>query len=136
MLEWLRKLATRRLPPLQGAPLVPRQKTYSAESGYVYLYHYAGRRAAERGSEPGTQFVFQVSADRTTFFPVSVFLADSAVRAWESARHELRANERYAIAKMALLQAFDERHLPAQMTHEAVVRRADAESILETLGID
>jgi hypothetical protein len=37
---------------------------------------------------------------------------------------------------MPLLQAFDERPLPARMTLEAVVRRADAESILETLGID
>ena len=136
MLEWLRKLATRRLPPLQGAPLVPRQKTYSAESGYVYLYHYAGWRPAERRSERGAQFVFQVSPDRRTFFPVSVFLAASAIQAWESAHHELQTNERYAIAKMALLQAFDERESPAQMTREVVVRRADAESILETLGID
>ncbi|MGO9094070.1 MAG: hypothetical protein ACLQGV_02510 [Bryobacteraceae bacterium] len=136
MLEWLRKFGAKKLPSLQGAPLVPRQKSYSAQSGYVYLYHYAGRRAAELGSEPGTQFVFQVSADRTTFFPVSVFLADSALQAWQSAHHELRANERYAIAKMALLQAFDERQRPQHMTLEVLVRRADAESILETLGIE
>jgi hypothetical protein len=136
MIEWLRRFRTGKLPPLQGAPPVPRRKSYSAQSGYVYLYRYAGWRPAERGSEPGAQFVFEVSPDRTAFFPVSVFLADSAVQAWQSAHHELQANERYAIAKMALFQAFDERESPAQMAREVLVRRADAESILETLGID
>jgi hypothetical protein len=136
MLEWLRKLGAKKLPPLKGAPPVRRQKTYSAQSGYVYVYSYEGYRAAERGSERGAQFVFQVSADRKTLFPVSVFLAASAIEAWEDAHHELHATECYAIAKMALFRAFDERQDPARMKPEIVVRRADAESILETLEID
>jgi hypothetical protein len=136
MLEWLRKLGAKKLPPLTGAPLVRRRKTYSARSSYVYVYYYQGWRAAERGSEQGARFVFTVSSDRKTFFPVSVFLATSAIEAWEDAHHVLHAAERYAIAKMALFQAFDERPDPAQMKREVVVRRADAESILETLELD
>lgn len=136
MLEWFRKLKAQRLPPLKGVPLVRRQKTYSAQSGYVYVYYYQGYRTAERGSEQGVQFVFSVSSDRKTFFPVSVFLAASSIDAWEDAHHVLHSAELYAIAKMALFQAFDERPEPAQMKPEVVVRRADAESILETLELD
>lgn len=136
MLEWLRKLGARRVPPLRGAPAVRRRKTYSAQSGYVYVYHYEGSRAARRGSERGAQFVFDVSADRQTSFPVSVFLAGSATEEWERAHRELSSTERYAVAKMALFQAFDERPAPKHLKAEVVVRRADAESILETLEID
>jgi hypothetical protein len=136
MLEWLRNLGSKKLLPLKGAPLVRRRKTYSARSGYVYVYYYQGWRAAERGSEQGAQFVFSVSSDRKTFFPVSVFLAGSSIEAWQDAHHVLQAAERYAIAKMALFQAFDERPDPPQMKREVVVRRADAESILETLELD
>lgn len=136
MLGWLRKFGAKELPPLQGAPPVRRRKTYSAQSGYVYVYHYQGYRAAERGDRPGVQFVFEVSADRRTTFPVSVFLAAPATEAWERAHRTLSATEHYAIAKMALFQAFDERPDPARMRQEVVVRRADAESILETLEID
>ena len=136
MLEWLRKLGAKKLPPLTGAPLVRRRKTYSAESGYVYIYYYEGSRAAERGSERGAQFVFAVSWDRKSFFPVSVFLAESSIAPWEDAHHVLQDAERYAIAKMALFQAFDERPDPTRMKLEVLVRRADAESILETLELD
>ena len=129
MLDWLHK----KLPPLTGAPAVRRQKTYSAQNGYVYVYYYTGCRKDQRGAEQGTQFVFEVSGDRKAFVPVSVFLPVSAIEAWEAAHHELRANERHAIAKMALFQAFDERANPAQMAREILVRRADAESIMETL---
>jgi len=43
MLNWLRK---KKEAPLTGAPAVRRQKTYSAESGYVYQYFYEGQRPA------------------------------------------------------------------------------------------
>lgn len=136
MLGWLRKFGAKRLPPLQGAPAVRRQKTYSAQSGYVYVYYYQGCRTAERGRGQGIQFVFEVTADRKTSFSVPVFLAASATEAWERTHRELSSAERYAIAKMALFQAFDERPDPARMRQEVVVRSADAELILETLEID
>lgn len=133
MWEWLR----RRPAPLTGAPQVRRQKTYSAQSGYVYQYHYEGQREAARGRERGAEYVFEVTADRKTSFPVSVFVGSEALAVWEQ-RHgrALTATERYAIAKMALFVAFDEREHPRQMREEVRVRPADVEAILERLGIE
>jgi len=48
---------------------------------------------------------------------------------------ELSPTERYAIAKIALFQAFDERPLPAQMKDEVRVRQADVDAIVETLDL-
>jgi hypothetical protein len=135
MMEWLRKLRGKRPAPLAGAPPARRRKTYSARSGYVYLYRFEGYRQTARGSGESTEFVFEVSADRKTFQPVSVFIAGSATAAWEDEHHRLNSNERYAIAKMALFQAFDEREEPRLLRQPVIVRRADAESILDTLGI-
>lgn len=72
-----------------------RWKTYSAESGYVYQYVYAGGR----DHEPETEYVFHVSADRKTSFPVDVRLS--------ATDDGLTDTERYGVAKMCLLQALD-----------------------------
>jgi hypothetical protein len=135
--DWLRKLGTKKLLPLAGAPKIRRQKTYSAQSGYVYQYFYEGYRPALHGSEPGEEFVFQVTADRETFFPVSVFVQTQAIEAWQQHHgRELNSTERYAIAKMALFQAFDDRSGPQDMRQEVQVRSADVEGILQTLGLE
>ena len=56
---------------------------------------------------------------------------------WQGAhQRELSSTERYAIAKMALFQAFDEREHPSQMKHEVQVRPADVDAILASLDID
>jgi hypothetical protein len=134
MLDWLR--GKKKPAPLTGAPAVRRQKTYSGQSGYVYQYFYEGHRPSERDGQPGAEYVFDVSADRKTSFPVSIFLSEGALLAWESERgRRLMANERYAIAKMALFQAFDERENPQQMRHEVQVRPADVAAILSTLDL-
>lgn len=133
MREWLSRLRPRRPAPLVGAPPVRRRKSYSARSGYVYLYQYEGYR--QRGPEQATEYVFEISADRKSVDYVSVLLARSATAAWEDKHYRLGANERYAIAKMALFQAFDERENPQLMRQAIIVRRADAESILDTLGL-
>jgi hypothetical protein len=116
---------------------VRRQKTYSAQSGYVYQYYYEGHRAFRRDGDEGTEFVFDVSADRKTSTAVSVFLSGAAVRSWEE-RHDraLISSERYATAKMALFQAFDERAHPGLIKQDILVRAADIEAILSGLGID
>jgi len=122
--------------PLTGAPAVRRLKTYSAQSGYVYQYCYEGQRRFQHSGESGTEFVFNISADRRTWRACKVLLPDSAVTSWEGAHErELSATERYAIAKMALFQAFDERATPALMKADIVVRSADVEAIVETLGL-
>jgi hypothetical protein len=122
--------------PLSGAPAVRRMKTYSAQSGYVYQYFYDGYRTLDASGERITEFVFQISADRKTWNDLSVLVSASAVESWEKANaRELSATERYAIAKIALFQAFDERPGPAQMREHVRVRNADIDGIVETLGL-
>jgi hypothetical protein len=131
-----RKLFSKKEVPLTGAPPVRRLKTYSAQSGYAYQYYYEGQRPLRSAGEGGTEYVFNISADRKTWRPSRVLLGDGAVDAWESAHErELSATERYAIGKMALLQAFDERETPALMKDDVHVRNADVEAIVETLGL-
>ena len=131
-----RKLFSKKEAALSGAPPVRRLKTYSAQSGYVYQYYYEGQRPFSAGGESGTEFVFSISADRKSWRPNRVLLADSAVAAWEAAHaRELSATERYAIGKLALFQAFDERETPALMKDDVRVRHADVEVIVEMLGL-
>lgn len=111
-------------------------KTYSAQSGYVYQYFYEGHRGFESGGETGTEFVFTVSPDRKNWSPTAVLVGNEALAQWEQAHaRELSATERYAIAKLALFQAFDERPKPEQMRQEVRLRCADVEAIVETLGL-
>jgi hypothetical protein len=131
MLNWLRK----RSAPLSGAPAVRRQKTYSAQSGYVYQYFYEGQR--RMSSQQGTEYVFNVSHDRKTSAQISVVINDEAMHSWqqESGR-TLSATEKYAIAKMALFQAFDERETPEAAAADVEVGPADVRNILASLNID
>ena len=121
---------------LSGAPAVRRLKTYSAQSGYAYQYFYEGHRPFRSGGARGTEFVFSVSADRKNWHSTSVLLGDGAISAWQAAhRRELSSTERYAIAKMSLFQAFDERPSPERMRDAVRVRTADVEAIVELLGL-
>ena len=111
-------------------------KTYSAQSGYVYQYYYEGHRPYRAGSEAGMEFVFRVSADRKDWKPIAVRASDDAVGVWESGHaRQLSSTERYAVAKMALFQAFDERPTPAHMKDDIAVRPADLQAILDTLDL-
>jgi len=129
-------LFSKKSAPLTGTPSVRRLKTYSAQSGYVYQYYYEGHRDFRSGGESGVEFVFTISADRKNWHATSVLVSEAALRAWEQSHaRELSSTERYAIAKIALFQAFDERPAPAQMKDEVRVRNADVEGIIETLGL-
>ena len=132
-----RSLFSKKKAPLTGAPAVRRMKTYSAQSGYVYQYFYEGQREFHAGGESGTEYVFHISADRKTWVDASVLLGQTAMRAWQQAHEgrELSSTERYAVAKMALFQAFDERTTPAQMSGEIHVRPADVDGIVESLDL-
>src|SRR3954452_18351391 len=133
MFDWLRK---KKDAPLTGAPAVRRQKTYSAESGYVYQYFYEGQRAAEREGSAGAQYVFSVSSDRKSSVAVSVFLSEGALGSWQIEHgRQLGSTERYAVAKMALFQAFDRREDPSRMSEEVRVMAEDVEAILAALDI-
>jgi hypothetical protein len=111
-------------------------KTYSAQSGYVYQYFYEGQRPFHNGPESGSEFVFTISHDRKNWHPCSVLVSDAAIAVWERANtRALSATERYAVAKMALFQAFDERALPEQMQDAVKLRAADVDGIIESLGL-
>ena len=132
LFDWLKK---RLQPPapLTGAPAVRRQKTYSAQSGYVYQYYYEGHREVSQA----TEYVFDVSADRKSSFPVSVMLEHGAVQSWQrSHERELNSTERYAIAKMALFRAFDDRPRPDLMREQVRVPIERIEEILSDLDLD
>ena len=132
----LRNFFVRKPLPLTGAPAVRRLKSYSAQSGYVYQYFYEGQRPYGSRGESAVEYVFTVSADRKTFHPVSVLVGEGEVRAWEQGHgRQLASTERYAVSKMALFQAFDERATPREMNQEVRVRGADMEAIIETLGL-
>jgi hypothetical protein len=131
--RWL----SRKPQPLTGVPAIRRQKTYSGQSGYVYQYYFEGHRPYKRERDNGTEYVFDVSGDRKTSTAVSVLLSSAALEDWEGKHgRTLHASERYAIAKLALFQAFDERPNPAAMSADVRVRAADVEAILITLGIE
>lgn len=138
--DWLRRHQKRTepaRPPLRGAPPVRRQKSYSAESGYAYVYQYAGLRQLNLQGEAVTEYVFEVSAGAKNAFAVSVNLRDSVVATWQYDHgRELSGSERYAVAKMALRQAFDERPSPAEMREPVDVTGAQVAAILSLLGRD
>lgn len=122
--------------PLTGAPAIRRTKTYSAQTGYVYQYRYEGQRPFRGGGDGGVEFVFSVSGGRRHGVQTAVRVPAAAIRAWEEEHsRQLSSTERYAIAKMALFQAFDERPAPERMTDQIIVRPADLQAILETLDI-
>jgi hypothetical protein len=128
----LRDFFIKRPVHLTGAPAVRRQKSYSAQSGYVYQYTWEGQRPMPSG----TEYVFLVSADRKTSEPVAIMLEDASLRGWEQAHaRTLSQTERYAIAKMALFQAFDERETPALMKRPVQVRANDVATLIEQLGL-
>jgi hypothetical protein len=129
--RWFRKKPA----TLSGAPAVRRKKTYSAQSGYVYQYFYQGQRPA--APEPGTEYVFEVSSDRKTTAQVSVFVSAEAVESWQQETgRTLSGTERYAIAKMGLFQAFDERETPEMMREAVRLTPAGVRAILANLNID
>jgi hypothetical protein len=123
--------------PLHGAPPVRRQKTYSAQTGFVYQYYYEGYRASERAGRRGDEYVFQISSDRKSSFPLTVFLPGAAVEAWQRGHgRQLIATEHYAAVKMALFEAFDGRADLGPANAEVEIAPAAMERLLRILEID
>jgi len=133
---WLGNWLGRRKSKLHGGAPTPRLKTYAAQSGYVYQYRFLGSRASRHQGGDATEYVFDVSAGPGTGMPVKVIVPVSSLAPTESSwGRALASNERYAVAKMALFQAFDERTDPTGMRTDVVVRAVDAAAILSTLGL-
>jgi len=132
---WRIALFSRKPASLTGAPATRRIKHYSAESGYVYEYSYEGHRSWRDALGPGVEFEFRVSAGRGRWLPAAVVVAERALRAWQAAHERaLTPTEQYAIAKLALFEAFDRLAQPPERAIEVTVPQADAEAIAERLG--
>lgn len=137
MWNWLRKQEpAEQQSALHGAPVKPRLKTYSAATGYVFQYVYRGNRRAQAGTDgPVTEYVFSVTRDRKTYFPVSVLLAEAVVAAWsESHQRTLSSTELYAIAKLSLFESFDERENVEQISMPIEIDGGAIGRHLEALG--
>jgi hypothetical protein len=115
---------------------VRRVKSYSAESGYVYQYQFHDAVPAERNGESGNEYLYYVSADRKTMFPLKIFVGrntreDCARRLGRT----LNGTEEYAVAKMRLFQAFDESEDLATKRPELVVDASNIEALLARLDL-
>ncbi|HUG80791.1 MAG TPA: hypothetical protein VML01_03955 [Bryobacterales bacterium] len=136
-MSWFRRLLGKdKETPLRGARPVRREKTYSADTGYVYQYVYEGYREARRDSQPGHQHVFSVTSDRSTRFPLSVFLAHQTVDAYRNKHgRELNATEQYAIVKMRLFAVFDEQSHFGSEAQIVTISLENIEQHAETLDL-
>lgn len=118
--------------PLRGAPATRRLKNYAALSGYVYEYFFEGYRDV-RGTR---EYVFSVSSDRKSWSAFQVRLAGDATAEWERERAcVLGDRERYAVAKLALFSAFDERENPAELGTLVDVTVEMATALLDKLDL-
>ena len=111
MLSWWRKLFPVKT-EFSGSPRFGRQKTYSADSGYVYQYSLSSFRH-HRGKEPVYEYAFLVDAGRGPALPLSILLKASVLQQWQTELgRELSASERFAIAKIALKRHLDQVETP------------------------
>jgi hypothetical protein len=118
---------------------IRRLKTYTGTQGYVYQYYFVGRRPAlaDEPAAPAVEFVFDVTSDRKLTYAVSVFLPEEAAQAWAT-RHgrSLTDAEQYAAAKMRLFRAFDELEDLKKDGRRLVIKAAQVEESLASLGVE
>jgi hypothetical protein len=82
------------------------------------------------------EYLYCVSSDRNSSFTVSIFVLDEAVADWAT-RHgrPLDDRERYAAARLALHQAFDEIEDMRQAGRELQVDSEKLEELLAPLDL-
>lgn len=116
--------------------VVRRVKSYSAATGYVYQYYFFEVNRSLRGAALGNEYVYMVSVDRKTVFPLAIFVPRDALQEWARANgRTLTGTEEYALAKMRLFQAFDEVDDLATARPGLVVDSSNLEALLTNLGI-
>ncbi len=113
-----------------------RVKSYTSETGYVYQYYFYEVQKARRGLSSGREYVYMVSADRKTMFPIKVFIRQDAVQKWSrAAGRELTGTEEYAAAKMRLFEGFDGVEGFAASRPELLVDETNLAALLAKLDI-
>jgi hypothetical protein len=119
--------------PLRGVPAMRRIKNYAAASGYAYEYFFEGYRDHASARE----YCFTLSGDRKTWRPFALTLPAAALEPWERGHsRKLADNERYAIAKTALFEAFDRIESPPLFPSEWTVDAAQVGDLAANLGLD
>jgi hypothetical protein len=117
---------------------IRRMKTYTGGQGYVYQYYFVGERPAlaDKGDDPATEYIFDVTSDRKTTFAVSVILPDDVVRQWNIGHgRNLADAEQYGAVKLRLFQGFDEIEDMMGQGRRLVVDSESLEQALTTLGV-
>jgi hypothetical protein len=115
---------------------VRRIKSYSAENGYVYQYQFQDVHPAQRDTAKGNEFIYYVSADRKTMFPIGIFVRRDALDRWtKQTGRALTGTEEYAVAKMRLFQALDEVADFATTRPELTVDTSNLPSLLGRLDL-
>jgi hypothetical protein len=134
------KIDTSRLQPNNAVMTKPetvrRIKAYSADNGYVYQYQFQDVHPAEKDGAPGNEYIYYVSADRKTMFPVRIFVRREALDGWtKETGRVLTGTEEYAVAKMRLFQALDEVEDFATKRPDLVVDKSNLGALLERLDL-
>ncbi len=113
-----------------------RVKSYSAATGYVYQYFFYEVLKSRRGFSAGTEYVYMISVDRRTVFPLRIFVRRDAVENWgRTVGRPMTGTEEYALAKMRLFQAFDEVEELASRRPELLVDESNLEALLARLDL-
>lgn len=111
-----------------------RIKSYSSETGYTFQYYFYEVNKSRRGFAAGNEYVFMISADRKTMFPLRIFVRADAVRRWgQQVGRPLSGTEEYAAAKMRLFQAFDEVEALAQSPPQLPELEVDSSNLDDLL---
>jgi hypothetical protein len=124
------------MPNMARPEVVRRVKSHSAESGYVYQYYFFEVQKSHRGKSSGTEYVYMVSTDRKTVFPVRIFVRSDAAEAWAARTgRALTGTEEYAVAKMRLFQVFDESEQMGPGAHDYFVDQSNLDRLLALLDL-
>lgn len=115
---------------------VRRVKSYSAASGYVYQYQFQDAHPSTRVEASGNEYIYYISADRKTMFPIRIFVRRDAVERWSNQTgRTLTGTEEYAAAKMRLFQALDDMEDFATSRPELTVDDSNLSELLERLDL-
>jgi hypothetical protein len=113
-----------------------RVKTYSSGTGLVYQYQFHEVNPITQGDVTSNDYVYYVSADRKTMFPIHVLVRTGAIDAHgKQVGRKLTGTEEYAVAKMRLFQAFDEIENLAELRPELIVDSSNLEALLDKLDL-
>jgi hypothetical protein len=133
--DWWRRLFPRKTTH-GGAPRTGREKTYSADSGYVYQYVLSSFRQYRRGGEDCHEYVFQVRGGRSGATDIAVILKSSVLQQWEREHdREFSASERYGIAKITLKRQLDASEDPVSVPPAVSPDIAQVTEITTFLGL-